>query len=290
VEPDVTSSASSPSPAGELRDVLRPRLTDPRLDAVLEEQGYVVVPGAGKGRLRAMRTAHRRTMGRVPEGFDSTIYSGDEARKRAVHQALLEAMAPVLDALLSGYAPLLTSFVTKGRSEGGTMPPHQDWTFVDEQTSASLNVWIPLVDVDHRNGAMSVLPGGHRMPATIRGTDTPNAFRAVEDEVTGRMVELPMRAGDVLVHDHRLLHASPPNRRRRPRVVAGCAVIPETAAPIHFRQVGPHRVERYELDPSFYVEHTFGAEGLPASARRVATIDFEQPVFSIRDLPPAPAR
>lgn len=269
--------------------MLRPRLKDPRLDAELEEQGYVLVPGAGRERLRAMRRAHRRTMGRVPAGFDSTIYSSDETRKRTVHRELLGAMAPILDTLLTGHRPLMSSFVTKGfvtkaHPETGTMPPHQDWTFVDEDVSSSLNVWIPLVDVDDRNGALSLLPGGHRMPFTVRGTDTPNPFRAVEEAVAAQMVELPMRAGDVLVHDHRVLHSSPPNRRRRPRVVAGCAVIADAAAPIHFRQVGPDRVARYELDPSFYLEHTFGADTLPPSARWAATVDFEQPVFTDRDL------
>lgn len=265
--------------------VLRPHLCDPRLDAVFEEQGYLVVPGAARAQLAALRTAHRRTATRVPAGFRSTILSGDEAHKRAVHRHLVAAMAPVLDAVLTGHVPLSTSFVTKGRSEAGVMPPHQDWTFVDETVGASLNVWIPLVDVDHRNGAMSVLPGGHRMSFTIRGTDTPNPFRSVEEAAKARMVELPMRAGDVLVHDHRVLHASPPNLRRRPRVVAGCAVLADGAAPIHYRQIGPCRVARYELDPSFFVEHTFGAADLPSSARWVADLDFEQPTFSDRELP-----
>lgn len=265
--------------------MLRPHLSDPQLDEELEEQGYVLIPGAGRRHLRAMRAAHRRVSGAVPPGFDSTIYSSDETRKRAVHGALVEAFAPLLDDLLHGHRALLASFVTKGRSEAGTMPPHQDWTFVDEASGSSLNVWVPLIDVDHRNGAMSLLPGGHRMPFTIRGTDTPNPFVAVEAQAAAQMVELPMRAGDVLVHDHRVLHASPPNRRRRPRVVAGCAVIAEQDAPIHYRQVGSRRVERYEIDPAFFVEHTFGADRLPDSARLVETFDFEQPIFTDQDLP-----
>lgn len=268
----------------------RPRLRDGRSDDELDEQGYVVLRGVAKPYLRSLRRVHRSVVGTVPAGFDSTLYSGDGSLKARVHAELLAAMSPLLDDLLTGYRPLLANFITKGRGPGGTMPPHQDWTFVDEPGSASLNVWVPLTSVDGRNGAVSVLPGGHRMPVTIRGTDTPNAFNEVEDLASQQMVELVMRAGDVLVHDHRLLHSSPPNRTRRARVVAGCAVIAEDAVPIHYRQAGPGRLERYELDQRFFLEHTFGADTLPASARRVSTVDFEQPVFSAHELPVAGRR
>lgn len=263
---------------------LRPRLRDPNLDAALLEDGYVVIPGAARSRVRALRQVHRSAMGRVPAGFDSTFYRANSV-KRDVNTRLLEALAPVLADLLAEYRPLLVNFVTKGRSPDGAMPPHQDWTFVEEPDASSLNVWIPLVDVDHRNGAMSVLPGGHLMPPTLRGTDTPNAFREIEELALAHMVELPMRAGDVLVYDHRLLHATPPNRRRRPRIVAGCAVIGASAAPIHYRQLAPGQLELYEIDPAFFTEHTYGADVFPPCARRVGTVAFDQPTFAPQHLP-----
>jgi ectoine hydroxylase-related dioxygenase (phytanoyl-CoA dioxygenase family) len=263
----------------------RPHLRDARLDEVLERDGFVLIPGAARSSVRPLRRLHHRVVGQVPAGFDSTFYSGDRTVKEAVHTKLLAAMTPMLDSLFVGHEPLLTNFVTKGRSESGVMPPHQDWTFVDEDDAASLNVWIPLVAVDRRNGAMSLLPHGHQMPLTIRGTDTPDPFGAIGDALADQMVEVPMRAGDVLVHDHRVLHGSPPNRRRRARVVAGCALLPEGVRPLHFRQVGPGRLERFELDPTFFTEHTFGAPELPSSATKVADVAFEQPVFARDDLP-----
>ncbi|WP_426574222.1 phytanoyl-CoA dioxygenase family protein [Aquihabitans sp. McL0605] len=263
----------------------RPRFRAGALDARLERDGYVVVPGAARRSLRSFRRVHRRVVGEVPPGFDSTLYSGDEQLKRSVHAELLAVFAPLLDELLEGHRPLLTNFVTKGRDPGGSMAPHQDWTFVDEPAHASINVWVPLTRVDHRNGAMSVLPKGHRMDLTIRGTETPNPFEAIEAEAAARMVELPMEAGDVLVHDHRLLHSSPPNLRRRPRVVAGCAVVGDRSELLHYRQAGPGRVERFTLDAAFYTEHTFGAADLPPSATRVAEVDFAQPRFEVADLP-----
>ena len=78
---------------------LRPRLLDPDLDAALLEDGYVVIPGAARSRVRALRRVHRSVVGQVPDGFDSTLYSGDHSVKCEVHARLLEAMTPVLTAL-----------------------------------------------------------------------------------------------------------------------------------------------------------------------------------------------
>jgi hypothetical protein len=98
------------------------------------------------------------------------------------------------------------------------------------------------------------------------------------------MVTVPMEAGDVLVHDHRLLHASEPNQSRRARLVAALALVPESTPTIHFRQTGPGELVRYDLDDQFFVDYVYGDEELPASAREVEHVSFENPTFTLEDL------
>ena len=262
----------------------RPRFRDAQLDLILEDLGFVVLRGAGVDLIRPARRLHRQVAGSVPPGFHSTMYSSDDTAKRRVNEGLTSLFTPLLDRLFVGHRPLLSSFVTKGRGAEGTMPPHQDWTFVDEPGGSSFNVWVPLVDVDQRNGAMLLLPRGHRLPRTIRGTDTTNPFERIEHLVVPRMVSLDMHAGDVLVHDHRVLHGSPPNARRRPRIVAGCAVVPQGAEVVHYRSVAPGRLDRYQVEDRFFTDHTYGAAALPPSARPTGAVEFANPVFEAGDL------
>lgn len=262
----------------------RPHLRDPGAEERYESVGFVVLRGAARRAVRPLRRLHRRVVGAVPPGFHSTPYDGDGERKRQVHQGILAELQPVLDDVLVGHRPLLCSYISKARGSGGAMPPHQDWTFVDEPMCSSMNVWVPLVDVDGRNGAMSVLPGGHLVPHNLRGSGTENSFADIEAAVSELMVEVPMRAGDVLVHDHRVLHASPPNRRRRPRLVAGCAVVAADATAVHYWQASAGVVERHELEDSFFTDHTFGASELPPSARYVASVAYEAPRFTIGEV------
>ena len=262
----------------------RPRMQDPELDARYERDGYVVVRGAARSVVRPLLDAHRTLVGRAPAGFHSTPYSTDSGQKLAVHRAVTAALGPIVDELVSGHRVLLSSFISKRRGSDGVMPPHQDWTFVDEPAVASMNFWVPLVDVDHRNGALSVLPGGHRVPGNIRGSGTANSFAHIEEFAAGRMVEMPMAAGDVILHDHRLLHSSPPNTRRRPRITAGCALVPVDSQAVHYRQVSSGRLERYLLEDRFFTDLTSGAGDLPPSARLVETLHHENSMFTESDL------
>ncbi len=262
----------------------RPRFRDAALDAQFERDGFVVVPGVARDAVRPMRRIHRRLVGRVPSGFYSTPYSPDAELKRAVHAALLQECGPAIDMVLESYRPLLASFVTKGVDRRGAMPPHMDWSFVCERRASSLNFWVPLVDVDSRNGAVSVLPGSHRMEFTRRGSGTTNPYSEIEQLAAAHMVPLEMKAGDALIHDHRVLHSSPVNRRRRPRVAIACALVHRDVSAIHFWQTGPGSIERYEIEDRFFTDHTFGAAELPASATRAEQLHVENPTFTSQDL------
>ena len=75
---------------------------------------------------------------------------------------------------------------------------------------AEPNFWIPLVDVDERNGCLHMLPGGHLHAQPYDRQWEPGRSTA---ELTGLVpVPIPMQVGDaLLIHQH-LPHVSPPNR------------------------------------------------------------------------------
>ena len=72
-----------------------------------------------------------------------------------------------------------------------------------------LSVWLPLVDADEQNGCLSFIPGSHRYGAIpYRDTDT-GQREPIEPVTTYGQPRLePVQVGDVIVFDHRTLHAS----------------------------------------------------------------------------------
>ena len=72
----------------------------------------------------------------------------------------------------------------------------------DSHHSRIVNAWIPLTEATPDNGCLMVVPGSH----TGEVGDPESADAVAEDAVT-----LPMRPGDVLFLDNKVLHSSTPN-------------------------------------------------------------------------------
>lgn len=107
---------------------------------------------------------------------------------------------------------------------------HQDWGFWGDPSSyepalAEVGVLIYLVDVDEHNGCPRFLPGTHRvrhpLHALLAGADLAGLRRAAGpaeafDEPPGA-VAVPVRAGEAVLFDPRVLHGALPNRSSAPR-------------------------------------------------------------------------
>lgn len=74
----------------------------------------------------------------------------------------------------------------------------------DSHHSQISNAWIPITAATPENGCLMVVPGSHN--GEVRDPDPENTDALAEHAVT-----LPMRPGDVLFLDNKVLHSSTPN-------------------------------------------------------------------------------
>jgi hypothetical protein len=126
---------------------------------------------------------------------------------------------------------------------------------VDEKQFNSYNIWLPLVDVNEENGTLLILPNSHTMLNNIRGLNIPSSFEKVMEEVWQYLVPLNMKAGEALVYDHRLLHASGINKTNTPRLVIVYGLIP-SAATMRYYFGRRNNIEEYQCTPDFYFNET----------------------------------
>lgn len=106
----------------------------------------------------------------------------------------------------------------------GMSQPHIDWSLVDEEKSRSFNIWISLVDLNSKNGAIEVLPGSHHLPATYRGPNIAERTIDLQDFFWETMTELHLKAGEALIYDHKLIHGSKDNLPDEVRPATACTV------------------------------------------------------------------
>ena len=82
-------------------------------------------------------------------------------------------------------------------------PNHQDWSSMEASLN-SLVVWVPLVDVNKKNGSIIIYPGSHKngvLPFKING-----GFAQVEYE--GESIQPELEIGDIVIFSTMLVHKS----------------------------------------------------------------------------------
>ena len=121
----------------------------------------------------------------------------------------------VIESLIGSEIGWTSSYVTRPKLRQkrlGDFPWHQDSQYYGASTRHLhiVSVWIPLVEVDERNGCLSMLPGSHNWGLLEGERDGDNIFRTFEDVEKRNIqpVSFPMTPGDALFFTNLTYHMS----------------------------------------------------------------------------------
>src|SRR5262245_6200247 len=110
-------------------------------------------------------------------------------------------------------------------------PWHQDFFNWQLEPMVTVTAWLALTPMTAENGWLEVIPGSHKRPATPQETKDPRysvTFRGLQADpaVTreAHKVALPMKAGQFVLFNERLLHRSESNRTRNRRIALSIRV------------------------------------------------------------------
>ncbi len=117
---------------------------------------------------------------------------------------------------------IMSHLIVKPPFDGRRVAWHQDrptWPTIDGDDVAT--VWLALDDADAGNGCMRVIPRTHDGERAIDRSAAPDAVFdlrvGVDAHEEARAVDLCLRAGDLSIHDGRLVHGSEANTSARRR-------------------------------------------------------------------------
>jgi ectoine hydroxylase-related dioxygenase (phytanoyl-CoA dioxygenase family) len=225
-----------------------------------DERGFVVLDLIGPDVVSELTAFHDRLQ-HAPTpagGFQVSLDNADPTFVREVSETLMRTVGPAVERYLMDHQIFTASFVTKSTSPLGVVPPHQDWTFVDESTHWSATVWCPLIDVTLANGALGLVAGSHRLYDHVRPSPSPQyrpPFSRQLYDLGPYLTVPPLQAGQAVMFDNRTLHASPPNTTGRTRVAFGLGVTHREATLRHYYLL-PNQptplVEGFEVDREFF--------------------------------------
>lgn len=261
------------------------------LSEALYEKGYAHFPLLEKDEVNSLKQCFKEFHKQDPEGFYASTHLQDKSLRKDLSNRIMDFIAPKIETYLENAQLLGAAFISKAPGQKGILPLHQDWNIVDEKEARSYNLWIPLLDVDQRNGAMRVLDASHLKMETYRGPNIPPILSNISSHVDQFMHSIDLSEGEALLYDHALWHSSPMNKSNSLRLAIVIGLIPKGAG-MRYYQVNSGQIEEYESHPDFFFENDreTGADNLellrtfPFSMNVLNQSQFEETYLSEEDI------
>lgn len=162
-------------------------------------------------------------------GMFYSVYSQNLDYRKKIHEQIGSILTDVLDEHFQDYRVLINSFVVKASGNKSEFYLHQDTTGLDEWKYSPLNLWIPLEDVDENNGCLGIVPKSHSFFTPYRSISFPAPFDEIQNEVKRYLKPVPLKKGEALIFDNRLVHNSSINQSGKTRVAVVCGLFPKEA-------------------------------------------------------------
>jgi thymidine kinase len=222
------------------------------------QEGFVVLPLLNSEEVESLLSYYNNQQfdNKIEAGFHISLDNQNETLVKAVGTKIKDVLVPKTMDLFDDCKIFTASYVIKEPGLKNIVPPHQDWTFVDESQFCSATIWTALVDVTEENGALGVIRGSHNIFNHKRSSPSPQSKSPLSDHIFTLFPfvdVIEMKAGESLIFDNRLIHASPPNLSNQARIAVGIGITQQEAQLKHFYQ-NPltEKLMEYDVDENFY--------------------------------------
>jgi ectoine hydroxylase-related dioxygenase (phytanoyl-CoA dioxygenase family) len=232
-------------------------------EAFFRQNGYFVFDLLDQAGCQAIWSFYERSFKQerplIPQAeklpYYISIFDRDTEHKRQADALISGYVQPAIRGLLADYDVFYSNFMIKFPGDG-QIEAHQDFNFVDESRHTAFNLWCPLVDAGPDNGGLFVIPGSHRVFRTQRGPNIPRALTQYNQLLKKYARLIPLRKGQAIIFDHKLIHYSTPNFSQTARVAIQSVLKPAETPALHYffdRESG--KVKACRIDRDFIFEN-----------------------------------
>lgn len=255
---------------------MRQILKDEILNNQLETHGFIVVPFLEQPEKDSLISVFNSIPQNEVIDFYASSHQNDTEFRKSMNSVITQNLQKAVDSAFINMDLLGGSFIAKQANYNELLYPHQDWNIVDENQYRSYNIWIPLIDTTKNNGAIMVMPKSHKWIQNYRHSSIPCAFQPIQNLLLENMLTLEIKAGQALIYDHALIHASHPNLSNEARVAIASGVKPNEAELLIYWKNGLN-IEEYSSSVDYFMSENIFSK----PEKLVKTKTFEYSTISV---------
>ena len=248
------------------------------LNARLFEEGFITLPFLNSDEIESLKEIFWKYHSQDEvEGLYVSAHYKDDEQIQFMSDEIQRVFKRAIDEHIENGMTLGGAFISKTPHQTEPLQPHQDWSIVDESRFRSFTIWVPLDDVNDENGCMYVLPKSHEYARGYRHVTIPSIFGQIYDAVWSQMIPVHLKAGEAIVFDHALGHASKPNAANTVRIAATHSLISRNPE-MRFYWNNNGVVEEFVGENGFY--NTEEAKTGAGDLMKIRDVDFEMKQFN----------
>lgn len=237
---------------------------NPEHQAFFEKNGYVKFPILDEEAVKELLDYYHSEdlQDHTGYGFNMSMEDDDKEKVARIRKKIFDIALPQALPHFTDPKVIAGSFVVKEKNPQGVVPPHQDWSFVEnEGENYSVTCWIPLVPTKMENGYLGVIKGSHLMLGNKRPSPSPQVPTPLMNHlftIFPYMEMHEMKPGEALVFDHRTFHGSTPNTTDDPRIAIGLGFTQADSEIRHYNLKLNGKKDtllKYEIDDSFLLKY-----------------------------------
>lgn len=244
----------------------RPFLKSNELQAQIKEKGFCVVDLLEDEEVKQLEAGFQELSQKMQADFGEQFWPSGRSKdpqirnlaKKHIDNVVPEKLKTLL--VEDSFEFIGGTYLIKPPSNISSLSPHQDSAHTNEFEYFSVYVWIPLQDVNVKNGAVKVLAKSHQLDIKQRSLNVPWILEEHKEILEKYMQTLEMKAGQALIFDAALIHSSPPNLSQKIRVAVNFYIHPKGHPFSHYytdHETPKGKVEVYSVRPEFYYSEDF---------------------------------
>lgn len=265
-----------------------PILKDEKLEKRLLDDGYLIIRNFLSAEAVAQLTEYYESnLFEIDRDtiFNTIAHTNDIDYKKRTIDEITSVYRPFCDKYFTDYKLFGGSFVVKPGGGKGTSQPHIDWTTVDEEKFRSFSLWIPLIELNKRNGALGAVKGSHKFNQLFRGPNIPDQIIDLRDWFWENSETEYLAPGDVFIYDYRTVHCSRENFTPTPRVAVSCSITSTNAQTlVYFWNEQQKIVSAYKSTIEMYLDGKT-IVSLPENSKPLKYWDYRPNQLSKADFP-----
>jgi hypothetical protein len=261
-------------------------LRNNELNKKFNEDGFVKISLFNAEELMEIKAFYQNIALRhnvLDRSFHTTLNTSDKDLIEEINAFLLPFFQENLSKHLFEYTPTIAGFLVKNQGKHSAVTIHQDWNYVDESNYASYSFWVSLDATNVLNGCMQFIPGSHNFYPSLRiSPDIDDYFHDYKDAAANYLVDVPTKAGECVLFNQAIIHASRRNYTNKDRVVCILGAHPPEAELLHhFLPEGNSldEIEQYQISVASMLN--MKKDQKPPFAKLIQTISYSPPNITV---------